>query len=535
MKKFTRNNYHYFFFIIFFIIQLFIYKDYGFSNDDGFSRINGLVAYNYIIEKFNISIFNQHPNLPNFLDFVDRDYGVAFELPLVFIEKILNLNDNNLIFFSRHYLVSLSFFFASIYFYLTLNKFFNKEISLLGTLIFIFHPRIFAHSFYNTKDIGFLVFFTISNYYLISFFLKQNFKNILLLSLFVSLSIGTRPMGIIIPILFIFFFLMHNFHMKSNNKFYFFSLFIFSTSLFTIIFWPFLWEDPARFVEALKSMGKFRFVGEVFFNGEYFVAKYMPWYYIPAIILITTPIFYIFIFFVGTFLVTKKILTNLINLKHNNENIWKNELDLFLIYSFIIVFLTIGSIIELSATVYTGWRQIFFIYPSIIFISIYGLNYFLSIKKISKYVYIILLFLILNNLKWIYQNHPYQYTFYNSIITKKKIKDFELDYYGLSNLEILKKIIQIREKDIYNIYVFSVSPYHYSLNMIDKENLNKYKFVKNINDADFILTNHYYQKKDYKSNKHPQYLENYLNKNFTLIYEIKSNNVRINSIYEKKK
>ena len=60
------------------------------------------------------------------------------------------------------------------------------------------------------------------------------------------------------------------------------------------------------------------------------------------------------------------------------------------------------------------------------------------------------------------------------------------------------------------------------------------KFVQNIKDADFILSNHYYQEKYYFSNKHPEYMELYLNKNFNLVYEIKSNNVRINSIYEKK-
>ena len=71
--------------------------------------------------------------------------------------------------------------------------------------------------------------------------------------------------------------------------------------------------------------------------------------------------------------------------------------------------------------------------------------------------------------------------------------------------------------------------------MINSKDINKYKFVKNINEADFILTNHYYQEKYYFKSKHPVYMENYLNKNFNLIYEIKSNNVRINSIYEKNK
>ena len=54
MNQFTKNNYHYFFFITVFIIQIFIFNDYGFSNDEELSRTNGLVSYNYILEKLNI-------------------------------------------------------------------------------------------------------------------------------------------------------------------------------------------------------------------------------------------------------------------------------------------------------------------------------------------------------------------------------------------------------------------------------------------------------------------------------------------------
>ena len=45
----------------------------------------------------------------------------------------------------------------------------------------------------------------------------------------------------------------------------------------------------------------------------------------------------------------------------------------------------------------------------------------------------------------------------------------------------------------YKIYSYSVSPYQQStllLNDIDKK---KFKFTNNIKDADFIISNHYYQ------------------------------------------
>ena len=64
--------------------QIVIFDDYGFSNDEEISRFNGLVTFNYLIEKFNIHyLFNlilMYLKLENYLD---KDYGVIFELLLI--------------------------------------------------------------------------------------------------------------------------------------------------------------------------------------------------------------------------------------------------------------------------------------------------------------------------------------------------------------------------------------------------------------------------------------------------------------------
>ena len=380
MRHFVEKNYHYYFFIALFVIQIFIFNDYGFSWDEELQRLHGLVSYNYILEKINFNLQSTTLNVPKLENYIDNEYGVFFELLLVFIEKIFNFTDNKSIYSTRHYINSLLFFITCIYFYLTLRNFFSKKFSILGVIIFLLHPRIFAQSFYNSKDIVFMCFFCISNYYFINFFLKQNITNIILLSLFTSLTIGTRVMGIILPILFIFFFLMHNLEKEKLKKLYLLIPYLFFCSIFTIIFWPFLWEDPSRIIDSFTSMSNYDYRGEVFFNGKYFVAKYIPWYYLPITILITTPISYIVIFFVGSFFILKKSYINLINLDIRGGNIWKNNLDLFTIYSTVIVYFTIIVIIELNSTLYNGWRQVFFIYPSIIFILIYGLNNLFSYK-----------------------------------------------------------------------------------------------------------------------------------------------------------
>ena len=74
MRNFSKTNYHYFFFIILFLTQIVIFDDYGFSNDEEISRFNGLVTFNYLIEKFNIQFIQPYPNVPKLENYLDKDY-----------------------------------------------------------------------------------------------------------------------------------------------------------------------------------------------------------------------------------------------------------------------------------------------------------------------------------------------------------------------------------------------------------------------------------------------------------------------------
>ncbi len=528
MNKIIIKNYHIFFFIFFFVIQLIIFDDYGFSWDETYSRLNGIVSFNYILDKFSIFNYLKYENVPSLENYTDKEYGVFFEIFNIIIEKFFNLENNYQIYLTRHYVNSLIFFISSIYFYLILRKFYGKYLSLFGFLIFISHPRIFAQSFYNSKDIIFLSFFCISNYYFISFLIKNKFKNLFFLTLFVSFAIATRVIGLIIPIFFIFFFLMENFNNQKIKDAYFLIFFLLATIIFTIIFWPFLWENPLNIIESIQSMSNYEWKGSVYFNGEYFSGKYLPWYYIPVTIFITSPILHIIPFIIGSVLILKFILINLLNIDKNNPNVWKNKKEIFLIYSFFVIFGTIILIIQLNSTIYNGWRQLYFIYPSIIFISIFGIEKILYSLKYKKTIQSILVILLFFNFFWLFKNHPYQYIYYNSLINEKHIKKFELDYWGVSNLEVLKNINKLNpNKKNYKIFVYSESPYDFSLNLLKKKIADKYMFTKSIAEAEYIVTNHFYQ------DDMPSVLDQYLNDNFTLLFQIKSDKVTINSVFVK--
>ena len=77
--KLINNNSHYLIFFLFFIFQLNIYDDYGFSWDEGTSRLNGIVSFNYILEKLNILENLKFQNVSGLENYRDNEYGVFFD------------------------------------------------------------------------------------------------------------------------------------------------------------------------------------------------------------------------------------------------------------------------------------------------------------------------------------------------------------------------------------------------------------------------------------------------------------------------
>ena len=91
-----------------------------------------------------------------------RLYGPIFETPLAVIERILGRDDSRRIFLSR-YLLSHLFFLAAGFagYLLALRMFGSRWLALFALLLFLLHPRIYAHSFFNSKDMPFLAMFMI--------------------------------------------------------------------------------------------------------------------------------------------------------------------------------------------------------------------------------------------------------------------------------------------------------------------------------------------------------------------------------------
>ena len=112
----------------------------------------------------------------------------------------------------NHYLFVISII---CFYFLCINIFNNKLYSFFGAAILYTTPRIFAESFYNSKDLAFLSFFIFLIFFSIKFIKKQNYYNAFLLSIFAAIATNIRLVGIYVSILVVLFFIV-DFLMKNK-------------------------------------------------------------------------------------------------------------------------------------------------------------------------------------------------------------------------------------------------------------------------------------------------------------------------------
>ena len=532
MKKLNKSYIPYLIFITILITGIQIYKDYGVSSDELNNRLKGTISLNYVGEKIFPKYLEEYKK--NFSEKNKKNYdikslheaglikyyGVTFDLPLYALELFLDISEVNKKYELRHLATFIFFFVSLIFFFKLINQRTNSIIlSSTSVLILFLTPRIFANSFYNSKDMVFLSFFIIAIYYCFKFLKKQNNKNIILASLFCALAIDTRIAGIIIPF-FLFFVLLMEIIIKKKTRILdimkFFSLLI----LFVILFWPYLWENPIKnFIDAYLVISKYPINFEFLFNGSFVSTSSVPFYYHIQWILISTPIINIFLFFIG-------IGFFIFNFKKKFQKFdlqFKQDLFIFLIL-FSVIFLTIF----LNFTSYDGWRHFYFVYPLILFFSVVSIQQILLFKetKIKYFLIFLVASSVFYNLTWIIKNHPHQNVYFNLFAGKDLTNRFQMDYWGLSYKQNLKKILthELNNKKI-KIYNFSSNKLFYHSLALENKERERVTIVNNITDAEYVVDNFNYRKKPNKV---------YLEKNFKILHNIIVDGNKINTLYKRK-
>ena len=189
-------------------------------------------------------------------------------------------------------------------------------------------------------------------------------------------------------------------------------------------------------------------------------------------------------------------------------------------------------VILLNSTLYGGWRHLYFIYPGLIYfmgvtiIFIFNKN----IKFINKkFLQLIIIFSLVLNIYNLIKLHPYQNIYFNSFVEKKANKLFEIDYWGLGNVEAIKFILNETKNNKTTIRTASFTPLNYSKLMFDNSKIKNLFFTgTEQKNQDYIFTNLVFE-------SNPSYLKKYIiPNNYNKVFILKRGNIVLNEVYKKK-
>ena len=504
----------YIFIIGFFSICLIYIKDFGVTLDDEIYYLNGLHTYEYVKNLF-LSILNKDINIDLYKNKL-KEWPITFEVFLVFLSDIIGIKNIDKVYLLSHQLNFIFFCTALIIFYKLVQKRFNNfYLSFLSILLIILSPRIFGESFYNSRDIFFMslfIFYSYSAYILLD---KKNYSNVIIFSILTALLINTKILSIIPIALFslIYIYNFLNTSKKLVNEKKIIISFIFTTIISIYILWPYLWANPI--VNLYLAFKNILVVHENlivvnYYFGNYIQSDMMPWHYRTVWFIITTPIIILLLFIIGMISQSFKIFDALKKSLNKNYNFNNNLFfDLYFFFTFIITFFLV---IELNASKFGGWRHLYFLYPIVIYFSIYCIKFLKN--QFTNKLSIIILFLLLTinmtfNFFWVLKNHPNQHLYFNLLNKKYFMKNFDLDWWGVTHKTIIDYILKNDDSD--KIYVYAKGFTSLRDTYLYLSEANKSRIIlSNFRDAKYIIDNKMKRIRPYNYKYNNEYSKYYI-------------------------
>ena len=309
----------------------------------------------------------------------DRYFGVILEAPLVAGERLLGLEDSRERY--RGWLMHLLFLAGGGFSYLlALRMFGSRTLALIATALFLLHPRIYAHSFLNAKDVPFLVMFMVALYLMHRAFRRETLGAFLLCGAWIGLLVNLRVMGIgLFAAVLVLRALDVAFArggeergrvLLTGGAFALAAMLTYYASL------PVLWIDPVgRFPELIEVLGSHPIRIGNLFRGEWLYSlDGPPFDYLPVWVGITTPPATLLLALAGAVALVWRGV-------RRPRDVLRNGPLRFGMVLIALPMATAVAIVVLENNVYHDWRQLSFLYAPMLLLAIAGLHGLASVTR----------------------------------------------------------------------------------------------------------------------------------------------------------
>ena len=276
-----------------------IYSDYGISWDEDLSRATGMVSLRHVAELIapGRAAYYQDGTYPPLAAWPNREYGVAFELPACVLERLLHVEDVGARYRLRHLLTFLVCFggVAAVY-QLGRQRFGSWQLGLLGAAWLVLSPRLFAESFYNSKDAVFMALFATATLTAVRLLRRPTAGRAAWHALACAAAIDVRVMATLLPVVTLAFLVVRAGAGKVawRTALAAASLYLVLLCGLVVAGWPYLWAAPwPNLKQAFQHMSVYGWDNTVRYRGAFVSVARLPWHYAPVWIGITTPLLYL--------------------------------------------------------------------------------------------------------------------------------------------------------------------------------------------------------------------------------------------------
>lgn len=428
-------------FLAFVAVGLSVYSDYGVSWDEHTQMAYGKMVFDRV---FHGTPLPENEPLAH--------YGPFFNLLAQVVFEALGLSDPRDMLLTKHLLTFLFFALSVAFFYLMCRNHFRSWVPAYIAAIFLaVHPRIFANSFYNPKDLPFLASFITACFTMQWFLRRPGWPRAVIHGITSAICVDIRVLGVLTPFMTVIF-MAADLWVPREDKPGLRSVvlglvtYLVSASAFTVAFWPYLWPAPLnQFVETFRLMSRFPYGRTVLYLGELISSRTLPWHYAPVWVAITTPVSIIALFLVGLADLPRLIRDFLTR---------RAGFPTLKLMPYVWLGAPLCAVVVFHSELYNGWRQLYFVYPALVMIAVAGLvriaglfdpaTLFRPRNALVALIAVVLCVDLVGAVHFSIRSHPNQYVYFNPIIggLKGAKGRFEWDYYGVSLRQLLEDIAQ---------------------------------------------------------------------------------------------
>lgn len=502
-------------FLAYFLVGMGVHKDHGLSWDEPISRLNGWVSLNHVGKKLHLDMRDEvFKDTYALADYVDRDYGVALELPLAAAEYAFGMKEDRKVYQFRHAVTFTLCFLGGLAVYtMARRRYQSTAYGLLALGVYVLSPRLFAESFYNSKDMAFMAAFAIAMYSLYRLMEKPSLGNVLLHGLLTAFAVDIRVQGVVMwaATLGVLGLMAIKSEVAWKTSLIRLTQYTLVLVFFAVLFWPLLWEHPLdNFLATLRNMSHFRWDGNVMYLGHSVNATQLPWHYLPVYIALTVPLFHLAAASLGALATVGHAAAH--------RRFWTDSQSRFDFVVLMFFAAPIVGVVALHSVLYDGWRQMYFVFGPLVLLSVRGVDAVLrrwSAEGSRRAAWVVIFGLMtVPGLMWIVQNHPLQNVYFNALAPKPWVQQFDVDYWGLSNRKALRAILKDKPEGPITIQVLSATPLEDSLIFFGPGDRARVSFVQKASEAMYLMTNFRSQ-----AEVSPEITEQRIAANYTVLHQ----------------